>query len=383
MAAARPDFDNPLDPDKLKHKLSAEAREELQHEWNDIPSHMPNLKDMPPGAKEKCRYVNVLPTKKSRVPVSKVPGDDASDFINANFVTGFDRPKQYIAAQGPTEKTLFDFWRMVWEQGVECIVMTTGLVENNRKKCNRYWPEAQSDGFEFGWCKIEHLEAVQYPEWITTTLKLTNTQNNKSRMMKHFWYTTWPDHGVPKSASPVIAFLRAVKRETVNSQAPILVHCSAGIGRTGTFMAIDTGMQQLQCDWRVCDISGTVKKMRKERGGSVQTPIQYRFIHQALLEYVTPGLPHSMFADNKERTLTVAKTESLRYFGFTCRGSKPVFFNIVDKGHPADNAGVRVGDHILQINSVDVSRFSHKQVVEQIQKSGDSVVLTVVSKVDY
>eukprot|EP00040_Diaphanoeca_grandis_P027353 m.155612 g.155612 ORF g.155612 m.155612 type:complete len:383 (+) comp30944_c1_seq1:53-1201(+) len=379
--AGRPDFDCPLDPDKLKQKLSAESREELSHEYNDIPTFMAAIGDMPQGAKEKCRYVNVLPTKKTRVPVSKVPGDDASDFINANYVSGFDGPKRYIAAQGPKENTMFDFWRMIWEQEVECLVMTTGLVENNRKKCNRYWPEKGS--MEFGFFQIDRIDAVQYPEWITTTLKLTNTQNNKSRIMKHFWYTTWPDHGVPSSAAPVIAFLRAVKRETINSKAPILVHCSAGIGRTGTFMAIDTGMQQLQCDWRVCDISGTVKKMRKERGGSVQTYIQYRFIHQALLEYVTPGLPHSMFADNIERNVTVAKTEKLRYFGFTCRGSKPVFFNIVDKNHPADLAGIRVGDHILKINNVDVSRFSHKQVVEQIQKSGDSVTLTVVSKVDY
>lgn len=380
----RPDLDSPLDPDKLKAILSPEKREELQHEYNEIPSYMPSLSDMPPGTKAKNRYVNVLPNEKTRVPVSKVPDDDVSDFINANYVSGFQKPKRYIAAQGPLPNTFFDFWRMLWEQGVECIVMTTGLTEGGRKKCHRYWPESPGDPFEFGWFKITVVDAVDFGDWITTTMTLENNKAGQSRTIQHFWYTGWPDHGVPETAAPVIRFLRAVRKASVDKPAPILVHCSAGIGRTGTFMAIDVGMQMLQGDWRVCDIKGTVKNMRRERGGSVQTAVQYRFIHQALLEYVTPHIgDHSMFGDAKTREITLTKSAKYKYFGFTCRGSKPVFFNVVDQGGLAESQGLRAGDHILKINGVDTIRMTHKQVVELIVKSGESVQLSVISKLDY
>jgi protein tyrosine phosphatase len=387
MNSGRPDLDSPLDPDKLKAILSPEKREELQHEYNDIPSFMPSLSDMPPGTKPKNRYVNVLPNARTRVPLSKVPDDDASDFINANFVSGGVNGRdanKYIACQGPLPNTMFDYWRMIWEQGVECIVMTTGLTEGGRKKCHRYWPEDAAEPYEFGWCKITVVDAVNFGDWITTTLTLTNTQDNTSRTIKHFWYTGWPDHGVPATAAPVIRFLRAVKKDTLTTKTPVLVHCSAGIGRTGTFMAIDIGMQMMQCEWRVCDIKGTVKAMRRERGGSVQTAVQYRFIHQALLEYVTPGIgDHSMFGDATAREVVLTKSAKYKYFGFTCRGSKPVFFNVVDAGGLAESNGVRTGDHILKVNGVDASRMTHKQVVEQIIKAGDSLSLTVISKMDY
>lgn len=384
LNSTRPDLDSPLDPDKLKAILSPEKREELQHEYNDIPSYMPSLSDMPPGTKSKNRYVNVLPNHRTRVPLSKVPDDDASDFINANFVSGYQAPNRYIACQGPLPNTMFDFWRMLWEQNVECIVMTTGLTEGGRKKCHRYWPDDGEEPYQFGWCKISVKEAVNFGDWTTTTMTLSNTNNNESRTITHFWYRGWPDHGVPNTAAPVIRFLRAVRKSTESSAAPIVVHCSAGIGRTGTFMSIDIGMQMLQCEWRVCDIKGTVKNMRRERGGSVQTAVQYRFIHQALLEYVTPGVgDHSMFGDNETKEITLTKSQKFKYFGFTCRGSKPVFFNAVDAGGLAESQGIRPGDHILKVNGTECSRMTHKQVVELLIKAEDSVNLVVISKMDY
>ena len=145
-------------------------------------------------------------------------------------------------------------------------------------------------------------------------------------------------------------------------QAPILVHCSAGIGRTGTFMAIDIGMQELQSEWRVTDIKGNVEKMRKERGGSVQTPIQYKFIHQALEEYCKPGQKHSMFGTNKPRSVVLQTSNQYPYLGFTARGSHPAFVVSVDVGGLAELQGVRAGDHILEINGINAMQLSHKQV---------------------
>eukprot|EP00037_Helgoeca_nana_P032290 m.413148 g.413148 ORF g.413148 m.413148 type:complete len:381 (-) comp29027_c0_seq1:1326-2468(-) len=380
MSEARPDYDAPLDPKKLKECLLEVRTDMMQHEYNDIPSFMPQMADLPPGTKHKNRYVNVLPNATTRVPLSLVDGDETSDFINANFVSGYNWPKRYIASQGPLPKTMGDFWRMIWEQEVCCIVMTTGLQEGGRKKCDRYWPEEGTVDFEGH--AVTVADSVDCGPWILTTLTLVKG-SDAPRTVKHFWYTGWPDHGVPETAAPVIAFLRAVRVETANSRAPILVHCSAGIGRTGTFMAIDIGMQQLQSEWRVCDIKGAVTKMRKERGGSVQTAVQYRFIHLALAEYCTPTLPHSMFATNSPRDVTFTKSNEYKYFGFTARGSNPVFLNMVDPGGLADTLGAKEGDHILAINGVDSVRLSHKEVVELVIKSGSSVTLKLLSKVPY
>jgi len=380
MTEGRPDYDSPLDPKKLKECLLADRTDFMQHEYNDIPSFMPQMSDLPPGTKQKNRYVNVLPNSKTRVPLSKIEGDETSDFINANFVSGYNWPRRYIASQGPMPKTMEDHWRMIWEQQVSCIVMTTGLEEGGRKKCDRYWPTEGT--VEYGEHHVTVVDSVDCGAWILTTMSLVKGEEPE-RTVKHFWYTGWPDHGVPDTAAPVIAFLRAVRQETADSRSPILVHCSAGIGRTGTFMAIDIGMQQLQSEWRVCDIKGVVTKMRKERGGSVQTAVQYRFIHLALAEYCTPSLPHSMFGTNLPREVTLTKSSEFKYFGFTARGSNPVFLNMVDPGGLADSVGVKEGDHVLAVDGVDTMRLSHKQVIELIIKAGNSVTLRLLSKVAY
>lgn len=204
-------------------------------------------------------------------------------------------------------------------------------------------------------------------------------ENHFCRKLSHFWYTGWPDHGVPATAAPVLGFLRAVRRETKDSLAPILVHCSAGIGRTGTFMTIDVGMQELQSEWRVTDIKGNVHKMRQERGGSVQTAVQYKFIHQALEEYTRVGLAHSMFGTSEARTVVLQISEKFPYLGFTIRGSHPAFVTVVDSGGLAESQGVLAMDHILEVNGMNAMRLSHKQTVEQIRKAGSRLELKVLS----
>merc|ERR1712070_567527 len=142
-------------------------------------------------------------------------------------------------------------------------------------------------------------------------------------------------------------------------------------------------MGELQSEWRVTDIKGNVTKMREDRGGSVQTAIQYRFIHQALEEYVTPGPPHSMFGDNQPRMCTLETSAQYPYLGFTARGSQPAFVVSVDKGGLAERQGVLPGDHILQINGVDCMRKSHKQTVELIRNAGEKLEMKLLSKREY
>merc|ERR1711935_1201993 len=216
-------------------------------------------------------------------------------------------------------------------------------------------------GGQYGGISVNVLDEVDSGPWVLSTFRVDN--GGDTRTVKHFWYTGWPDHGVPETARDVIDFLRAVKEETGVSKAPILVHCSAGIGRTGTFMAIDIGMQELQSEWRVTDIRGNVEKMRKDRGGSVQTP--------------------SMFGENKPRQVVLQTSNQYPYLGFTARGSHPAFIVSVDVGGLAESQGVRAGDHVLEINGVNAMQLSHKQTVELIKKSGNRLDMTLVSKAAY
>jgi len=254
----RPQLDTPLDPRHLRERVEDEYNEKLRTEYQGIMSYMPTLQDLPPGTKAKNRYVNVLPNEETRVRLAQIGDDATSTFINANYVRGFKGfPKRYIATQGPLPDTMNDFWRMIWEESIVCIVMTTGLIEGKRRKCDRYWPEHPQTQGQYGNVTVNVLDEVDSGPWVLSTFRVDN--GSETRTVKHFWYTGWPDHGVPETARDVIEFLRAVKEETGTSKAPILVHCSAGIGRTGTFMAIDIGMQELQSEWRVTDIRGNVE----------------------------------------------------------------------------------------------------------------------------
>eukprot|EP00039_Didymoeca_costata_P031375 m.34436 g.34436 ORF g.34436 m.34436 type:complete len:397 (+) comp8723_c0_seq2:118-1308(+) len=391
---AVPDMEKPLDPRRLM-RAAIDKNNELMSEYLSIPTMMPSLADMPDGVRAKNRYTNVLPNEATRVPLSQVDGDPASFFINANFVSGHQYPKRYIATQGPLPNTVNDFWRMIWEHNVQVLVMTTGLQEGNRVKCCRYWPEENESSAEYGHLKLEVKDSEDCGHWILSSWTLTNTQSSESRDIFHFWYTGWPDHGVPSTPAPVIEFLRDVqgKAKDINVSvfilsyliriffnAPILVHCSAGIGRTGTFMAIDMGMRELQGEWRVTDIKGNVRKMRTERAGSVQTPVQYKFVHQALHEYATPGFEHGMFHKYQPREVVLELSSKHPFLGFTIRGSYPPFITTVDQGGLAEAKGAKPGDHILKINGMDATRLNHKESVEVITSSGNKVTLELLSR---
>ncbi|KAF3831909.1 hypothetical protein GH733_000721, partial [Mirounga leonina] len=217
----------------------------------------------------KNRYGNIIAYDHSRVILQPVEDDPSSDYINANYIDGYQRPSHYIATQGPVHETVYDFWRMIWQEQSACIVMVTNLVEVGRVKCYKYWPD---DTEVYGDFKVTCVEMEPLAEYVVRTFTL-----------ERFHFTGWPDHGVPYHATGLLSFIRRVKFSNPPSAGPIVVHCSAGAGRTGCYIVIDIMLDMAEREG-VVDIYNCVKALRSRRINMVQTEEQYIFIHDAILE---------------------------------------------------------------------------------------------------
>lgn len=256
----------------------------VYEEFWEIPTNHPE-KVYVAGSGTKNRYKTMIPNEHSRVILPNYEGDSLSSYINANYIRGYEvEACAYIATQGPMAHTIVDFWRMVWHEKSPIIVMITKLKEKNQSKCENYLPEKIGG---YGDIEVTVDKVAQRPGYLMHFLTLRC--KGEAHKVVHYWYTAWPDHKPPDSPKMILDLVREVelrryKDDGVTPKGPITVHCSAGIGRTGCFIAISIGIRQLREEHSV-DVLGIVCSMRMDRGGMIQTHEQYEFIHQALCEY--------------------------------------------------------------------------------------------------
>uniref|UniRef100_A0A8C6X676 Tyrosine-protein phosphatase non-receptor type 9 n=1 Tax=Naja naja TaxID=35670 RepID=A0A8C6X676_NAJNA len=297
-------------PELLDH-VNQKQKRGIYEEYEGIRHRSPTgtfACSLAPSNQEKNRYGDVPCLDQTRVKLSKQFNyQEMTDYINASFMDGYKQRNAYIGTQGPLENTYNDFWRMVWEQNVLVIVMTTRIEEGGKRKCGQYWPLEKDFQIGYGTLTVTNLGTENLSHYKKTLLEMFSCENRERRRVTHFQYVSWPDYGVPSSAATLIDFLGAVKQQqrvAVSALGPrykghpggppIVVHCSAGIGRTGTFCALDICLSQLQ-EVGTLNIYQTVVRMRTQRAFSIQTPEQYYFCYLAILEqaYRENLLPYS------------------------------------------------------------------------------------------
>ncbi|XP_024204749.1 tyrosine-protein phosphatase non-receptor type 9 isoform X1 [Pan troglodytes] len=285
---------------ELVDYVNARQKQGIYEEYEDIRRENPVGTfhcSMSPGNLEKNRYGDVPCLDQTRVKLTKRSGHTQTDYINASFMDGYKQKNAYIGTQGPLENTYRDFWLMVWEQKVLVIVMTTRFEEGGRRKCGQYWPLEKDSRIRFGFLTVTNLGVENMNHYKKTTLEIHNTEERQKRQVTHFQFLSWPDYGVPSSAASLIDFLRVVRNQqslAVSNmgarskgqcpEPPIVVHCSAGIGRTGTFCSLDICLAQLE-ELGTLNVFQTVSRMRTQRAFSIQTPEQYYFCYKAILEF--------------------------------------------------------------------------------------------------
>uniref|UniRef100_A0A4W6DJP4 Receptor-type tyrosine-protein phosphatase epsilon n=1 Tax=Lates calcarifer TaxID=8187 RepID=A0A4W6DJP4_LATCA len=286
-------FPIPLDSLEEEYRIrSADDGKLFREEFNSLPCyyHHGSFEEASrEHNREKNRYPNILPYDHSRVVLSHLDGHLCSDYINASYIDGYKEKNKFIAAQGPKLETVADFWRMIWEQKTATIVMLTNLKERKEDKCYQYWPEKGC--WMYGNIRVAMEDFTVLVDY---TIRKFCVQYQASdgprapRLVTQLHFTSWPDFGVPFTPIGMLKFLKKVKAVNPSYAGPIVVHCSAGVGRTGTFIVIDSMIDMMHMDQRV-DVFGFVSRIREQRCQLIQTDMQYSFIYQALLEYYLYG----------------------------------------------------------------------------------------------
>ncbi|KFM70986.1 Receptor-type tyrosine-protein phosphatase kappa, partial [Stegodyphus mimosarum] len=238
---------------------------------------------MKPENKQKNRYPDLLPYDETRVVLQPYKNDPHSDYINASYIESYNRSVRYICTQGPLENTIGDFWRMIWQEDVNVIAMTANIIENGKKKCEKYWPDKVLKVADI---IITLQNENVFLDYTVRNFKLVKVGVSGHRVVRQYQYTAWPDHGVPVYPLSVIYMLKDIKsfQETQLKKTPWVLHCSAGIGRTGTVMLLDSALEMSLAEGKV-DVLGLLYRMRQQRVNLIETVEQYTFVYKGLVEY--------------------------------------------------------------------------------------------------
>ncbi|XP_028398210.1 receptor-type tyrosine-protein phosphatase alpha-like isoform X2 [Dendronephthya gigantea] len=246
--------------------------------------------------KAKNRYSDILPYDHTRIVLTEIEDDPDSIYINANYVDSYRKPQAYIAAQGPLTSSLEDFWRMIWENDVRVVVMVTNLFERTKPKCVQYWPNKGSANY--GFLTVTILKEEMFAYYVVRTLSVEPSPNqvhyiktsdkSKSRVIQQFHFTEWPDHDVPIHPVALLRFIKHSKSANSSESAPLVVHCSAGVGRSGVYMVIDSMIERIEDDKSV-DVFNFLNHIRTQRIALVQEERQYVFVHDCIMEHINFG----------------------------------------------------------------------------------------------
>ncbi|XP_061185153.1 receptor-type tyrosine-protein phosphatase epsilon-like [Saccostrea echinata] len=262
-------------------KMSAMENAGFKHEYHEIPKGELSACEeaKKPENKPKNRYTTTFPYDHSRVVLKKI---NEGDYINANYIENIHGQRTYIATQGPKPKTIGDFWKMVWQEDISVIVCLTNLKEGGKNKCAQYWPEI-NDKLQIEDFTVRHLEEKIYSNYTIRRFKAYNNFEQRNREVVMFHYTRWPDHGVPDSLSLVLFHRHVMRISSEYHGNYTLVHCSAGIGRTGTYIALDALYREGEKNGKV-NVPMYVRTMRKDRMNMIQGDDQYKAVYLALCE---------------------------------------------------------------------------------------------------
>ncbi|KAG9481599.1 hypothetical protein GDO78_010699 [Eleutherodactylus coqui] len=265
-----------------------------------------------PENRPKNRFTNVLPYDHSRVKLSVMNGISTSDYMNANYMPGYNSNKEFIASQGPLPNTTTDFWRMVWEHQVNTVLMLTNCMENGRVKCEHYWPLDYTP-CTYGDITVTVTSETILSEWTIRDFSVKHANQPGIKYVRHFHFTAWPDHGVPDSTSSILKFRNLVREhmDQRKSNGPTVVHCSAGVGRTGTLIALDYLIQQVEKEQRI-GIHGFVEKMRINRNLMVQTEAQYIFLNKCMLDLIEQPAEENIYESPTGTELLYENVSAIR-----------------------------------------------------------------------
>ncbi|XP_053386933.1 uncharacterized protein LOC123542313 isoform X3 [Mercenaria mercenaria] len=270
--------------DQLPNCVSKKAKEDFIEEFQQLPPGLikPYIDSQRKVNLSKNRYKGIYPYDETRVVLKEAD----SDYINASYIDGYNKRKAYIASIGPTYKYMGDmsaFWIMVWQEKVGKIVMLTKLDEGGAPKCDQYWPE-KDFSLKYASIQVTCQSEESYADYTGRSFTLQKDSEKRKIVQVHF--TAWPDKGTPDDVTSLIEFRQKVISTKTELEGPILVHCSAGIGRTGTYIALDSLTEEGEAEGEV-DIYAFVRNMREQRVNMVQTAEQYQYLHNALVHTLT------------------------------------------------------------------------------------------------